>query len=228
MNKKYYDNKMLIQDIDTNLQTLREEEEKIYNNYKYDYKISFDNYNKQTKEINDNIKILHTMQEITLNNFLYIQQELLKELLQIYKNKYINKRIGEKTKEKIQEEFNNYTLNNYNIECYCYINTRYNYNDEEEIEISLCFKNMYYQYELKQEKIKYNKTTQEEYYYYYNKIEYTQVNKIEEKAKKIRYNYDKNISKIQELKKQIENIREENNKNNRCCLKSTYINIKDI
>ena len=228
MNKKYYDNKMLMQDINTNLQTLKEEEEKLYNNYKYDYKILLDDYSKQTKEINNNIKILYTMQEIILNNFLYIQQELLKELLEIYKNKYVNKRIGEKTKEKIQEEFNNYILNNYNIECYCYIRQNTTYKEETETKISLYFKDLYYQYELKQEEIRYNNTTQEEYFYYYNKIEYTQVNKIEEKAKKIRYNYDKNMLKIQELKKQIENIREENNKNNKCCLKSTYINIKDI
>ena len=221
MNKNFYDNKMLMQDINTNLQTLKEEEEKLYNNYKYDYKILLDDYSKQTKEINNNIKILYTMQEIILNNFLYIQQQLLKELLEIYKNKYVNKRIGEKTKAKIQDDFNNYILNNYNIECYCYINQNINYKNEFETKISLYFKDMYYQYELKQEEIRYNNTTKEEYYYYYNTIEYTQVNKIEEKAKKLRYNYDKNISKIQELKKQIENIREENNKNSKCCIKST-------
>lgn len=227
MNKKYYDNKMLMQDVNTNLQTLKEEEEKLYNNYKYNYKISLDDYSKQTKEINNNIKILYTMQEIILNNFLHMQQQLLKELLGIYKDKYINKRIGEKTKEKIQEEFNNYILNNYNIESYCYINTRYNYNDEE-IEIFLYFKDMYYQYELKQEKIKYNKNTQEEYYYYYNEIEYTPTEEIEEKAEKLYNDYIESMQKIKELKAQIENIREENNINNRCCLKSTYIDIKDI
>jgi hypothetical protein len=228
MNKKYYDNKMLMQNVSEHLQALKEEGEKLYNSYKYDYKISLDDYGKQTKEIDNNIKILHTMQEIILNNFLHVQQELLNELLEIYKNKYINKRIGEKTKEKIQEEFNSYILNNYNIECYCYINTRYNYNDEEEIEISLSFKDMYYQYELKQEKIKYNKTTQEEYLYYYGKINYTNIEEIEEKAKTLRHNYDEAMEKIKELKREIEKIRGENNDNNKCCLKSTYINIKDI
>ena len=226
MNKKYYDNKMLMQNLEDEIQEIKERENNLYKisindkNYE-DFK---NKCNEMTRYKNINI----TSKEIILNNFLYIQQELLKELLEIYKNKYVNKRIGEKTKEKIQKEFNNYILNNYNIECYCYINTKYNYNDEEEIEICLYFKDMYYQYELKQEKIKYNKTKQEEYYYYYSKVEYTQVSKIEEKAKKIRYNYDKNMSKIQELKKQIENIREENNKDNKCCIKSTYIDYREI
>lgn len=226
MNKKYYDNKILMQNLEEMRQTLAEKQKNLM--YTTITNENYEEYKQEEKENTKKIHINNTMQEITLNNFLHIQQELLKELLEIYKNKYVNKRIGEKTKEKIQEEFNKYILNNYNIECYCYINQNITYREETETKISLYFKEMYYQYELKQEEIRYNNTTQEEYLYYYNKIEYTQVNKIEEKAKKLYNDYVKNMNKIKELKKQIEKIREENNNNNKCCLKSTYINIKDV
>ena len=218
MKNKYYDNITLLQNINTSINTLEEtNKDMIYKNYN----------DIEYKENKKKIEELQTIQEITLNNFLHIQQELLQELLEIFKSKYIDKRIGEKTKEKIQNDFNTYILGNYNIECYCYINTKTNYNYEEEIKICCYFKDLYYQYDLKQEEIRYNKNKEESYLYYYSKIDYTNVEEIEEKAKELRNNYNNNIEKIKELKKEIEKTREENNKNNKCCLKSTYIDYRD-
>jgi hypothetical protein len=225
LNKKYYNSRELLQKTSDAMQLLADAQKKLC--YEKLTKENYEDYKKRDKEISDKIKINNTMQEILLNNFLYIQQELLNELLEIYKTKYINKRIGEKTKEKIQDDFNSYILDNYNIECYCYIKQNTTYNYELETRIYLYFKDLYYQYELKQEEIRFNNTTQEQYLYYYNKIDYTNTEEIEEKAKELRNNYNKTIEKIKELKKEIEKAREENNNNNRCCLKSTYIDIKE-
>lgn len=226
MNKKYYDNKMLMQNLEDELQAIKEEENKLYKisindeNYQ-DYK---NKCNEMTRYKNINI----TSQEIILNNLLHIQQKLLYELLEIFKNKYVNKRIGEKTKEKIQEEFNNYILDNYNIECYSYINQKINYKNELETKISLYFKDFYHQYELKQEEIRYNHFDNTSYLYYYNEIDYTPTEEIKEKAERLYNNYTENMQKIRDLKKELENIRNENNKDNKCCLKSTYIDYKEI
>jgi hypothetical protein len=225
MNKKYYDNIELLQKTNDMHQVLREAQKKLC--YEKLTQENYEEYKKKDKEISDKIKINNTMQEILLNNFLYMQQELLNELLEIYKTKYINKRIGEKTKEKIQHDFDSYILGNYNIECYCYIRQNTTYNDEQETKISLHFKDLYYQYELRQEEIRYNNTTQEQYLYYYSKIDYTNIEEIEEKAKTLRNNYDRTMEKIKELKKEIEKAREENNEKNKCCLTSTYIDVKD-
>lgn len=226
LNKKYYDSIELLQKTQDAHQALGEIQKQLH--YEKITKENYEEQKRKDKEISYKIKTNHTMQEILLNNFLYMQQELLYELLEIYKTKYINKRIGEKTKEKIQNEFNSYILDNYNIQCYCYIKQNTTYNDELETKIYLHFKDLYYQYELKQEEIRYNNTTQEQYLYYYNKINYTNIEEIEEKAKELRDNYDKTMEKIKELKREIEKAREENNENNRCCLTSTYINAKDI
>ena len=226
LNKKYYDSIELLQNTRDTHQLLGETQKQLYHEKLTEE--NYEEYKRKDKEINDKIKINHTMQEILLNNFLYIQQELLYELLEIYKTKYIKARIGEKTKEKIQNEFNTYVLNNYNIECYSYIKQYTTYNEEIETKISLYFKDLYYEYDLKQEEIRYNNTTQEERLYYYSKTNYTNIEEIEEKAKALRNNYDKTMEKIKELKREIEKIREENNENNKCCLKSTYINVKDI
>jgi hypothetical protein len=226
MTKKYYDNKMLMQNLQDELQAIKEKEDNLYK-----ISINDENYedfknecNKMTKYKNINI----TSKEIILNNFLHIQQNLLKELLEIFKNKYIKSRIGEKTKEKIQNDFNNYILDNYNIECYSHINQKINYKNEFETKISLYFKDFYYQYELKQEEIRYNHFDNESYLYYYNETEYTPTEEIKEKAELLYNNYTENMERIRELKKEIENIREENNKDNKCCIKSTYIDYREI
>lgn len=226
MNKKYYDNKMLLQNLEDEIQGIKEEENRLC-------KISINDknykeFNKQCNELTRCKNINKTSREIILNNFLHIQQKLLYELLEIFKNKYINKRIGEKTKEKIQNDFDNYILDKYNIECYSHIKQAINYNNEFETKISLYFKDLYYQYELKQEEIRYNHFDNTSYLYYYNEVEFVAVEKIKEKAEILYNNYNESMQKIRELKKQIENIREDNNKNNKCCIKSTYIDIKDI
>lgn len=226
MNNKYYESVTLLQNTKEGYNTIQDIQEKLWKDYQANI-IDSTTYNNEYKEYTNKQQITDTMQQILLNNLLHIQQQLLKELLEIYKNKYVNKRIGEKTKEKIQEEFNNYILNNYNIECYCYIRQDTTYNDELETKISLYYKDLYYQYELKQEKIIYNKATNESYLYYYNDIEYTNTDDVEEKASILRKQYDDSMNKIKELKKQIEQIKDENNKNNKCCLTFTRISSKD-
>lgn len=228
MNKQYYDNKMLLQNIQEGLQDTQEKSRKLWDNYRtICINESLEEYSKQEKELNTRSQLLMTMEEITHNNLLHIQQKLLYELLEIYKSKYIKARIGEKTKEKIQNEFNNYILNKYNIEVYSYINTFINYSDGEEVKIAVYFKDFYYQYELKQEEIRHNRSTNESYLYYYKEVNYTEVEEVEKKAQEIRAKYNESMDKIKELKRQIESIRDENNQENICCLNSTRISVKD-
>lgn len=226
MNKKYYDNKILMQNLQDELQEIKEKENNLYK-----ISINDENYNEFKKQCDEMTKyknINKTSQEIILNNFLHIQQKLLYELLEIFKNKYVNKRIGEKTKEKIRNDFDNYILDNYNIECYSHIYQNINYKNEFETKISLYFKDFYYQCELKNEEIRYNHFDNTSYLYYYNEIEYTPTEEIREKAERLYNNYAENIQRIRDLKKEIESIRNENNQHNKCCIKSTYIDYKEI
>jgi hypothetical protein len=228
MNKIYYDNKMLMQNIREGLQSTQEESRKLWDNYRsMCINGHLDGYRKREKELNNKSQLLMTMEEITHNNILHIQQKLLYELLEIYKSKYVKSRIGQKTKEKIQKEFESHILNKYNIEVYSYINTYITYNDEEEVKIAVYFKDFYYEYELKQEEIRHNRTTNDSYLYYYNEVNYTEVEEVEQKAQEIRAKYNESMDKIRELKRQIESIRDENNQENICCLKATRISTKD-
>ena len=226
MNNKYYESVTLLQNTREIYTMLQEMQEKLWKDYQANI-IDSTTYNNNYKEYTDRQKAIDTMQQILLNNLLHIQQQLLKELLEIYKSKYIKSRLGIATKEKIQKHFTSYIKDNYNIDVYSYITIHNNYKDENEIQIYLYYKDLYYQYELKQEKIIYNKVTDESYLYYYNDVEFTNIDDVEEKASILRKQYDDSMNKIKELKKQIELIKDENNKDNKCCLTFTRITSKD-
>ena len=228
MKNKYIETRQKLQDNKDLIQSLNEQQNEICNNYKDLNENNIQDYKREQEENYKKIHYVETEQEILLNNLLYIQQQLLTELLEIFKSKYIDKRIGEKTKEKIQNDFNTYILGNYNIECYCYISQCLSYREQLETKISLYFADYYYVYDLKQEQLKYNHETKENYFYYYRNIkEYTNIEEIEEQAKRLRDNYDLSLQKIKALKKEIEKIRGENNENNFACIKSTYIDIRE-
>lgn len=226
MNNKYYESVTLLQNTKDGYNTIQEIQEKLWKDYQANI-IDSITYNNEYKEHTNKQQTLDTMTQILLNNLLHIQQQLLKELLEIYKSKYIKARIGEKTKEKIQNHFNSYIKDNYNIDVYSYITIHNNYKDESEIQISMYYNDMYYQYELRQEKIIYNKETNESYLYYYNDVDFTNIDDVETKAIELRKQYNDSMNKIKELKKQIEQIKDENNKNNKCCLTFTRITSKD-
>lgn len=229
MKEQYYDNKMLLQNVADNLATLKNREEKeaervrgCTNNEEWE------KYKKASEEMTHERHKLETMHEVITNNLLHIQQELLKELLEIYKKKYINKRIGEKTKELIRQDLIKYIQDNYDIKTYCHISPYNDYNEREHVKISLYFEDFYYCYDLKQEEIRYNKETGESWLYYYQEVEYIPVNQLADYSEDLRHTYNENMKKIKSLKNEIERIREENNIKNTCCIKSTRIDIKNI
>lgn len=229
MKEKYYDNKMLSQNVADSLSTLKDREEKEAERVRgCTNHEEWEKYKKTCEEITNERHKLETMQEVITNNMLHIQQELLKELLEIYKKKYIAKRIGEKTKELIRQDFMKYVKDNYDIETYCHISPYNDYNEREHVKISLYFADLYYYYDLKQEQIRYSKETGESWLYYYQQVEYIPVDQLADYSEDLRHTYNENMKKIKSLKNEIERIREANNEKNICCIKSTRITIKDI
>lgn len=169
--------------------------------------------NNEIKENRKIIKLLELQQDLLLNNLLHIQQKLLNELMHLFLKNYKNKRIGEKTKEKILNEFNFYIKEKYDIEVYCYITSKIDYNEKEKIEIYLSYKDFYYIYNLKNEKIIYYYSDDTFKLYYYNQANYINLNNIEREANKIYTNYNKSMEQLRELEKKQDAIREKNNNN---------------
>ena len=145
MNNKYYESVTLLQNTREFYSHIQQIQDNLWKDYQAN-NIDSQTYNNEYKEYTNKQKVSDTMQQILLNNLLHIQQQLLKELLEIYKTKYIKSRLGIATKEKIQNHFNSYIKDNYNIDVYSYITIHNNYKDENEIQISICYKDMYYQY----------------------------------------------------------------------------------
>lgn len=169
--------------------------------------------NNEIKETRETIKKLELQQDLLINNLLHIQQKLLNELMQLFLKNHKNKRIGEKTKEKIQNEFNYYIKEKYDIEVYCYINSKLDYNEKEKIEIYLSYKDFYYIYNLKNEKIIYSYNDDAFKLYYYNDAKFINLNNIEKEAVKIFNNYNKSMEQLKELEKKQDQIRTKNNDN---------------
>ena len=182
----------------------------------------------EEKRLQTSKKEVETMQQLLINNLLFIQQELLKEASQLLKtSKYYKKPFGEKTKEKMQEEIKEALINKYNINIYLYINQSMEYNRENEhnyeqcYEISLYYEDFYYIYETKQEKIRvFDNSTY--FYYWGDNTRYININNLENESKKIIDKYNKSMGKIEKLNKQIEEIRQENNKKIIGSLRNNY------
>ena len=183
------------------------------------------------EEISERVTALETKKEeleiqekILKNNLLSIEQDLLYEGIEIYQNsKYFKKALGEKTKEKINSLISETIKEKYNIDVYTYINSEYNYSNEQIIKLSLYYSDFYYEYELKNESIHYNINKNLIDLYYYSKIEFINIEETEEEAKRILKEYKINYNKIQDLYKQIECIKNENNKNAKGLLNSYYL-----
>lgn len=190
-----------------------------------------DNWNNRTEKQNKELEEKHdeekgllkqqkqieTIQSLLLNNLLHIQRELLNESAEVLKNsKYYLKPFGEKTKEKMQNEIKEYLKNKYDIELYVYINQSQEYtrdkfhNYEWCYEIEVIYQDYYYEYGLKQEKIRVFQNNV--YFYYYDDIEYTKLQELENKANKIIEKNQKAEEKIETLRKEIEKLKYSNNK----------------
>lgn len=161
------------------------------------------------KNILENKEVLQTEIKIIKNNIYFIIKNIFEneKIINIF-DKF--KRIGEKTREKIENEIIE-IYKKYNIEIYCYLSYR-DFLNKYNIIISLKNYNIIKRIEIECD------IQKKECYFLYNSINnYIQIEEIEEKAKKIYFDF-KNL-KI-EIKKDFEkiknNIKDFENSNSIC------------
>ena len=170
------------------------------------------NYCEKEGKIADDMNIIDLAIQIAKNNIdLSLNEIVEKELLPIIK-KYKNKRIGEKTKEKIGNEIKEYVKNKYNFIIYFNMYQEYyftgirisfNFYTEDNIQIGYIEK-------CSNEK-EYNENTFDKLYNYYCNLDYNYINNVKEYAKTLYIKTIKSKKKIDDLRKQIDN--EKNNIN---------------
>lgn len=174
--------------------------------------IDFSNINAEYEKLCYKEQEIELQRLFILNNLLSIQRELLNKASELLRaSKYYGKPFGEKTKEKIQNELTEQLENEYDIPIYCYVKKSYECNREEDCKqqecyiIDIYYKDFYYEYDLKQEKIQVFENNS--YLWCYGNIEYTKVEDIEEKAKELKKRFDTTMNELEKLKAQENEIR---------------------
>lgn len=169
-------------------------------------------YCEKEGKIADDMNIINLAIQITKNNIdLSLNEIVDKELIPIIQ-KYKNKRIGEKTKEKIGNEIKEYIKNKYNFIVYFNmyqefyftgIRLSFDFYTEDHKKIGTIDK-------ISEEK-GYNEKTFDNLYNYYCNLDYNYINDIKDYAKTLYIETIKSKKKIDDLRKQIDN--EKNNIN---------------
>lgn len=169
-------------------------------------------YCEKEGKIADDIHIIDLAIQIAKNNIdLSLNEIVDEELIPIIK-KYKYKRIGEKTKEKIGNEIKEYIKNKYNFVVYFNmyqefyftgIRISFDFYTEDNIKIGSIEK-------VSDEK-GYNENTFNSLYNYYCNLDYNYINDVKEYAKTLYNEKIKSEKKIDDLRKQIDN--EKNNIN---------------
>lgn len=170
------------------------------------------NYCEKEGKIADDMNIIDLAIQIAKNNIdLSLNEIVEKELIPIIQ-KYKNKRIGEKTKEKIGNEIKEYVKNKYNFIVYFHMYQEYyfsgvrisfNFYTEDNIKIG--------HIEKASNEKEYNENTFNNLYNYYCNLDYNYINNVKEYAKTLYIKTIKSKKKIDDLRKQIDN--EKNNIN---------------
>ena len=169
-------------------------------------------YCKKEGKIADDMNIIDLAIQITKNNIdLSLNEIVDKELITIIQ-KYKDKRIGEKTKEKIGNEIKEYIKNKYNFIVYFNmyqefyftgIRLSFDFYTEDHKKIGTIDK-------VSEEK-EYNENTFNSLYNYYCNLDYNYINDVKDYAKTLYIETIKSKKKIDDLRKQIDN--EKNNIN---------------
>lgn len=169
-------------------------------------------YCEKEGKIADDMNIINLAIQITKNNIdLSLNEIVDQELIPIIQ-KYKNKRIGEKTKEKIRNEIKEYIKNKYNFVVYFHmyqefyftgIRISFDFYTEDNIQIG-CI-------EKASDEKGYNENTFNSLYNYYCNLDYNYINDVKDYAKTLYIEKIKSEKKIDDLRKQIDN--EKNNIN---------------
>jgi hypothetical protein len=169
-------------------------------------------YCEKEGQIVDDMNIIDIAIQITKNNIdLSLNEIVEKELIPIIQ-KYKDKRIGEKTKEKIGNEIKEYIKDKYNFVVYFNMFQEYYFTG---IRISFDFYDEYHKNigcikKCSDEK-GYNEKTFDNLYNYYCDINYNYINDVKDYAKTLYIKTIKSKKKIDDLRKQIDD--EKNNIN---------------
>ena len=169
-------------------------------------------YCEKEGQIADDMNIIDIAIQITKNNIdLSLNEIVEKELIPIIQ-KYKNKRIGEKTKENIRNEIKEYVKNKYNFIIYFNmfqefyftgIRLSFDFYTEDHKKIGNVDKSS-------NEK-EYNENTFNNLYNYYCNLDYNYIDDVKEYAKKLYIETIKSKKRIDDLRKQIDD--EKNNIN---------------
>lgn len=214
LKEKYASTRQLLQDSRDYYQSIREEQKALDKQFKeIDYKSDeFKDYIEKNNDLKERQDKNELLEEVLTNNLISIQQELLQIALDYFKENYKNKRLGEKTREKYQNEVQDLINKNYNIDVYCYLSQKDTYNSVTEYAIYIKFKDYYYINALNNEKVIYNITNDEEHLYYYNKIEYIDINNIDNYIDKLYQNMANAKKELETLEKVFNDKIDEYNK----------------
>lgn len=169
-------------------------------------------YCEKEGKIADNMNIINLAIQVAKNNIdLSLNEIVEKELIPIIQ-KYKDKRIGEKTKEKIGNEIKEYVKDKYDFVVYFNMYQEYYFTG---IRISF---NFYTNNNIKIGHIEkcsdekgYNDKTFDKLYNYYCNLDYNYINDVKEYAKTLYIETIKSKKKIDDLRKQIDD--EKNNIN---------------
>lgn len=169
-------------------------------------------YCEKEGQIADDMNIIDIAIQVAKNNIdLSLNEIIDKELIPIIQ-KYKDKRIGEKTKEKIGNEIKEYVKDKYNFIVYFNMYQEYYFSG---IKISF---NFYTEDDIKIGHIEkcsdekgYNEKTFNNLYNYYCNLDYNYINDVKDYAKTLYIETIKSKKKIDDLRKQIDD--EKNNIN---------------
>lgn len=169
-------------------------------------------YCEKEGKIADNMNIIDIAIQITKNNIDLLLNEIVEQELIPIIQKYKDKRIGKKTKEKIGNEIKEYIKDKYNFIIYFNMFQEYYFNG---IRLSFDFytedhKKIGYIEKCSDEKA-YNTKTFDNLYNYCCNLDYNYINNVKEYADKLYISTQDSKKKISDLRKQIDD--EKNNIN---------------
>lgn len=175
---------------------------------------TINNYKEIENKLSNEINYNYYKDDILQNNLDWLLNEIVQdELIPILK-KYQDKKIGTKTKEKIATELDTHIQNNYNIKLYFNFYKEYDFSRTTKITFDFYFNNSCVSIAKIQKAID-DDTPNVLYNYFVNyNYNYIEISKTYDKAKELVNNRRDSKDKIEELKKQIEEIR--NNFNENC------------
>ena len=170
-------------------------------------------YCEKEGKIAEDIKIIDLAIQVAKNNIdLSLNEIVDKELIPIIQ-KYKNKRIGEKTKEKIANEIKEYIKEKYNFIVYFNMYQEFYFTG---IRVSFDFYDKDHKkignIEKASDEKEYNQNTFNNLYNYNVNLDYNYINDVKEYAKTLYNEKTKSKEKIEELRKQISNERNNINK----------------